>query len=428
MNSQINEWYKLDNAAKLFPAVSGISNTSIFRVSMILKDVVDSEILQHAINLVSPRFPSLMVKIRRGVFWNFLEHNPVELKLKQETTYPCSTINARQNNNHLLKILYYNKRISIEAFHSITDGAGCVEFLKTLVYQYLKLKGEELSDENLVLLPNDLPKKYETEDSLKRYYVEGEAAHNESTESYHITGTRYEPFGHNVTHGVMSAKKLNDYAKSLGATMTEYLCAVLIHSIYKEGERIKKNKLPISIAIPVNLRKMFPSKTLRNFFAVINVRVKTNDELTFEEILKIVKDYFIIANQKATLEKYISKNYKHEKGFVRKLVPLFIKKIAIKFVYDKIIDKNRTMTLSNVGNIAIPQSMSPFIERMDAIMYPSPRNPISVGLISVNDKLNITFIRTIVDNEIIADFFNTLSGIDGLDIQVYSNNWGFFGE
>ena len=53
------QWFKLDNAAKLYPAVSTSRWSSTFRVSAELEEMVDPLLLQDAVNRVLPRFPAL---------------------------------------------------------------------------------------------------------------------------------------------------------------------------------------------------------------------------------------------------------------------------------------------------------------------------------------------------------------------------------
>ncbi len=71
-----NKWYKLDNAAKIYPAISSPSKSSVFRVAVLLKSDVDPAILQEALSVTLPRFPTLAVKMKKGLFWYFLNRIP----------------------------------------------------------------------------------------------------------------------------------------------------------------------------------------------------------------------------------------------------------------------------------------------------------------------------------------------------------------
>lgn len=80
-----------------------------------------------------------------------------------------------------------------------------------------------------------------------------------------------------VIEGCVSVKSLLDLSKQHHVTITEFLVALWIYSIY-EGMSIKEQKKPVVISIPVNLRNYFPSETTRNFLKsykfLINLRNK----------------------------------------------------------------------------------------------------------------------------------------------------------
>ncbi|HAD20370.1 MAG TPA: hypothetical protein DCF42_08245, partial [Lachnospiraceae bacterium] len=61
-------------------------------------------------------------------------------------TYPCRYINAEANKNYLFRVTYFRRRINLEVFHVLTDGMGAINFLKELLYQYLRLAHRELAE------------------------------------------------------------------------------------------------------------------------------------------------------------------------------------------------------------------------------------------------------------------------------------------
>lgn len=420
----MNRWFKIDNAGKIFRSVSTESNTSIFRVSMILTEPVQEEALQNALDDVLKRFPTLAVKLEKGLFWDFLGENTEKLLVRKEEHYPCCPLKIGENGRYLLRVLYYNCRISVEVFHCLTDGLGAVEFLKTLVYRYLCILGKNIEDEGLILHPDELPNKYEMEDSFEKYYQAVRNGMFEETKAFHIEGTPLVPFGNNVIHGVMSSSLLNAVAKRNGSTITEYLTSVLIYSIYTETMKYGIYHDPIRVTIPVNLRKIFPSKTLRNFFTIVNVGVNACEELSFETILKEVSAQLKEKTKKENLYAIISGNIKLEKMLVARFIPVFIKNMAMRYGFENFGEDAKTITLSNIGHTKLPDSMSKYVAQMETIIYPTHKSPINCGVSSVNDNLTITFSRTILETEIIRSFFSFLVQHGGLDIKVYTNNWG----
>ncbi|MDF2984987.1 MAG: alcohol acetyltransferase [Eubacterium sp.] len=418
----MNRWFRVDNAGKIFRSVSKQSNTSVFRVSMLLNENVRKDELQKAVDIVLNRFPSFRVELRKGVFWDFLATNEDRLVIQPEEKYPCYPLNP--NEGYLFRVLYFNCRISVEIFHSLTDGTGAVEFLKTLVYQYLLLTGKNIEDEGLILHPDELPGKYETEDSFEKYYRAEHVKRIAETKAFHIEGTPLEPFGNNVIHGVMSSAALNSAAKQNGATITEYLSAVLIYSIYCETMKYGIYNKPIRVTVPVNLRKIFPSKTLRNFFTVVNVGIEPSENIDFQTILTEVSQQLKHKIKKENLYSVMASNIKLEKMLVARFVPVFIKNIAMRYGFKNFGENSKTITLSNIGNIKLPAAMSKHISHMEAIIYPTDKSPINCGVCSVNDNLTVTFSRTILEADIIRSFFSFLTHNSGLEIKVYTNNLG----
>ena len=124
--------------------------------------------------------------------------------------------------------------------------------------------------------------------------------------SFRIVGTPLEPFGNNIIHGVFPAKALNSHAKDKGVTLTEYLTASLIYAIYLSYQQYGLQKEPVVISVPVNLRRFFPSKTLRNFFAVANVGATVNAETGFDALLaEVSKEMKEKASKEALQERCV---------------------------------------------------------------------------------------------------------------------------
>ena len=422
----MDQWYRIDNTGKIFHAVSDATNSSVFRVSMILNEKVDPKYLQEALDIVAVRFPALTVRVRKGLFWDFMEHNDAQLIVKPEKEHPCTPIDRKENNAYLIRVLYFERRISVEIFHSLTDGGGAVEFLKTLIFQYLKEKGEAVETEGLVLSPKDTPKPEEVEDSFEKHATSHAVTRpgKRPGKAYQIQGTSFEPPGINVIHGVMDAGRLNAFSKSRGTTVTGFLTSVLIEVVHDERMTKDLTDGQVSIALPVSLRKQFPSTTLRNFFSVANIGVQMDGYMHLEDIIADVTGQLIKKTDQDTLQTGINRFVSLQKSLWIRGVPVFIKYPLMKFGFNQIGERAKTMTLSNLGNTKLPESMKPYVDRMEVILYPTRKSPINCGLGTVNDKLTITFARSIEEREIIQAFFRRLRKITGLDITVYSNEWG----
>ena len=420
----MEKWYKLDHAGKLFPAIADANNTSTYRISVMLTEPVREERLQQAADIVVNRFPTMATKMVKGVYWDYFSENKERLLIQPEQNFPCYPINLDSDSGHMIRVLYYGRKISVEAFHALTDGAGILEFVKTLLYQYLILNGKTINDEGLILLPEGIPTSIETEDSFQKYYKTGKAPRKTQSVAFHIPGELIIPHGNNVVHGTLSAKALNDIAKQNGVTITAYLTATLIYAIYLQTLRYSTEKANIAVCVPVNLRNLFPSKTLRNFFAAINIIIRTNPEKTFSDVLTEVSEQMNTKITKEYLYDEILANMKFEKMIALRFVPRFIKNMAIKYGYNLFGESKTTTTLSNLGRVVLPKDMAVFVESISAILYPTDSCPVNSTVCTVGDCLTITFSRKILQGNIIEEFFRLLVNQCELEVKIFSNEWG----
>lgn len=421
------EWYKLDNAAKVFPAASSSENTSTFRVAFTLKDKIKPDVLQKALDRSISRYPTLAVRLRRGLFWYYFEKNEQRLIVQEEKDWPCYRIDKYANNKYLIKVLYYDKRISVEVFHSLTDGKGAIEFLKTLVYEYLLLLGYDIDDENLILMAGNFPSKYEMEDSFQRYYKPCSTGKEKDEKAFQLEGELFEFFGNNVVHGMINSNEIKKIAKRYGVTITEYIVALMIFSIHNGNMKYGINEETISISVPVNLRGIFPSVTLRNFFSVVNVGMKLPQEPNLDDIIDEVSSQLKKKTQKENLYPRIAENIKFEKLLIARFIPLWFKNMVLKYVYYKT-NSSKTTSVTNLGRIIVPKDVEKHIEKVDAILYSSAKSPMNCAVCSIGEKLSITFSRTIKSPAIIKEFFNYLSREENLEVNLFTNKWGIEDE
>jgi hypothetical protein len=420
----MEEWYKLDHAGKLFPAVAGRENSSTYRLSMMLTSHVKPSVLQQALDSVIKRFPLLNVELRNGLFWKFLREKETRLMVEPESTYPCAPAALSTEDGSLVRVLYHGNKISVEIFHALTDGGGALEFLKTLVFQYLYLFGENVEDkEGLILPPASFARYAEAQDSFKAHYT-SVIADSRMPEALQIPGTRFSPYGHNVIHGMIHASRLNGVAKQKGVTLTAYLTAILIMAVYETTLPFNNENRPIVISMPVNLRKIFPSSSLRNFFAVINIGIQMKEGMTLDDVQGIVHAQMKEKTTKSYLTQAMASSMKYEKNLLSRFTPLKLKDMAIRYGFDHYGEEAKTLTLTNLGRVDIPASMAAHIESMETTMYPTAKSPMNCAVSSINDQLTITFARNIVESDVIRHFFRQLAILSGLDIRIVSNDWG----
>ncbi len=412
----------LDTTAHMFASTSSIRNSSTYRVAAVLADPVDEKSLQKALDKTVLRYPMMTKRLKRGLFWYYLENNDKPLLVQQENEYPAHLMQWEKNNNYLIKVLYFNHRISVEAYHVITDGTGLSEFLKTLLFHYFKELGEEGGPENKILLPESSDNE-EEEDAFRKYFLEKKGKDRMAEDkAYLIKGRHFSDFGNNVTVFKLRVSELKKEASRIGITITALLSSYVACAIDENEKRPSRRKKPIVIQVPVNLRKFFPSKTLRNFFGVVNISIPFDSFEDFDKGAGMVNAKLKSHLTKVHLEKVQKSNVAISTNIFSRITPLKLKDIFIPIGFKSIGENRKTIALSNIGMVDIPLWMQKNILCFEEVLYPTLKSPINIGVISMGDVLTVSFARNIEDARLIRSFCKQLAKI--ADVSVYSNIWG----
>lgn len=141
-------WYPLDDAAKIYPMSMTDGWMSVFRLSAYLDAPVEPSLLQLALGLTMPRFPFFATKIKRGVFWHYIDGVKRRFTVQPETELPCAPMNVAAGDSQSFRVLYYGRRVSVELFHILTDGTGGLAFLTALLLAFMTEAAHAASDES----------------------------------------------------------------------------------------------------------------------------------------------------------------------------------------------------------------------------------------------------------------------------------------
>ena len=418
-------WMKLDNAAKIYPAARTRSWSNVFRLSANLYEDIDLSVMQTALDITVRRFPSIAVRLDKGAFWYYLEELSAAPAIETELAFPVSRMSVKDLRKCAFRIIVHKKRVACEFFHSITDGNGGILFLKTLVAEYLELKhGIKIPYTCGVLDRREEPSESEMEDSFLKYSGDVAMSRNES-DAYKLKGTREPGEIKHVLTFTLSTSEVHKAAKSYGVSITAFLCAVLMQAILeiqeKKVHKIKRRKA-VKVLIPVNLRKMFPSDTLRNFVLYITPEIDPRmGEYTFEEICRTVYHQMGMELTPKRMQARVTTNVNSEKALIIKLMPLFIKNFVMKMVFNAVGERKSCLTLSNLGAAQIPDEMKPYIERFDFVLSPPASTPYNAGVVSFGDDMILTFTRDTKEPELEAHFTAVMRRL-GLRLKVESND------
>ena len=341
-------WYRLDTAALIFPAIARRDWCNAFRVSAGLYEPVDPAILQRATDDMRRRFPFYFVTLHKGFFWYYLEETGKSVRVRQDYAYPLTFMSSRELKENCLRVLYYKNRIAVEFFHSLTDGRGGSIFLCNLVARYLELKhGVEIPKEGLIVDWNAPPPAEEVEDSFLKNAAEVAAGRREEA-SYRLHGTRDEQGFKTLTCGVVDTQTLLDTAHRYHVTVTALLAAVMAESIIamQNTEQPRRRQRPVKITIPVDLRRLYGSRTMRNFSLVLNIGADPRyGDYTLEELCKTIYHQLCAYATPQNMASMIAANVQPQQAVALRLAPAALKNLVMDAVYrqsgeNKIVDIN----------------------------------------------------------------------------------------
>jgi len=322
------------------------------------------------------------------------------------------------------RVLYYNKKISIEISHSITDGTGVVIFLKSLLLEYFRLLNNNLclEKDHGIFFSHDPIDQEETEDAFHKYYQKHIPDPPKLKKAFHFPFKLNAKGEYNIITGIIPIEPLLAAAKKHHVSLTQYLLALYFDTIQ---EYIHSNKVklrhPVVMNVPVNLRNLYPSKTMRNFFISITPQIDFRlGTYSFDEILDYIKCYMKMSITRKNISRYIHKNVKNEKSLFVRLIPLFIKNLLLPVLYNKYAERNFTSSISNLGQITMPKSIENKIERFEFYPPPSRGNIIKLGVVSYKDKIYISFGSLTKTTEIEKIFFRKIRRMN-IPVKIETN-------
>ncbi len=418
------QWMRLDNAAKIYPAAIRRNWSNVFRQSVTLCEAVDVPVLQSALAVTVKRFPSIAARLRKGLFWYYLQQIDQPPVIGEEHSYPLCFMSKQELRRCAFRVIVYRDRIAVEFFHSLTDGTGAMVFLKTLTAEYLEEKYHiTVPAEYGVLDRRQAPQPEEIKDFFPEHAGPIPAGRKD-TDAWHMNGTAQTDGFLHLTCFRVPVQQALALAHQYNCTLTVFLSAVMMQAL----QQLQAEKCPnrrrhkrIKLLIPVNLRKLYGVNTLRNFamYTIPELDPRMG-EYSFEEIVNVIRHKMGLEITAKHMSSVIATNVNDEKNPLVRLIPLPIKNMVMKAIFDSVGEKKSCLTLSNIGLVQLPEVMRQYVRRMDFILGVQAAAPYNCGTLSYGDTIYINFIRNIKEPELERHFFAVLQQM-GLPATVESN-------
>lgn len=415
------KWYRMDNSAMIYPMVITQKTQSIFRLGVALNEVVDGNFLRIGLSTALERYPFFKVELKHGLFRHFLDENLHYPIVEKNEGNLLEIFNFKHNRHYLFRLTYYEKKVFMDFFHGLCDGAGAMEFLKTVIYYYFKSQNKLMPRDNIITLSTPV-KEGETEDAFLKYYqkidiVEG-TKKMAGGSAFRVPEKQFSGEGLGLIQLNVNTSKLLNLCRSYNCTITVFLSALSLFVIAKKYKEINKKEDYVAF-IPINLRKIFESSTLGNFTLFAKCKVSPNEEIDLEKYIAIVKKDLLAQTDKKELITKISFTSLMDKLYFLRFMPLALKGFISRIGRDISGKSKQTMIISNLGKIDMDNEGN----NIDYFFFNQncgKNAPINMGVVSYNEKTVISFSRKLISTEIERDFVKHLTYF-GLDVTVSSN-------
>lgn len=404
--------YAIDNASILYLSLIRKDHTNTYRFTMTLTEEVCPDILQMAVDRVYRRFPTVIAGFCPGFFHYF--QVPAKTPPQVQPDPGCLiTMTKEEIRKCAYRVYYQGKTIVIEAFHALTDGYGAIASFTTLVAEYLRLKyGVHIPVTETLVDIEQSPMLNELEDSYLDY-EKGDPLHLPSRYAYQLPGGNADRDAVRTSKFTIPTRKLLDAAHRHGVSITTLLSSVMATSVMEIQQKHGSGQVqPVRIMVPVDLRRMFPSRTLRNFILYVLPTMEPQDrEKPFSQLLRSFARQMHSQVEQERMASIMAYNVKTQRSWYFQIIPLFLKCALMRLIYRFFGESNSSVTVTNLGNVTLPEEMRDFVENIEVTLTPRVRSPYNCAIISYNGLLSINISRFPQKTELEEIFFRNLNAV-----------------
>lgn len=408
---------KIDTASIMFSALSTKHWGRTFRFAAILKDEVDPDILKKAAEDLRTFFPCMYSSLRKGFFWNYQELTDELPEIRQEWARPLLPITKRNDSKPDFRLVYLKNRLAIECSHSLGDGKGVMIYFKRLLERYTDLKNGETKAFSSSVTPEE-----RSANAFSDYFVKGgEKAKDTLKKAYHFS-EKYEDDYLKLIFAMMPAEEIKSRAHQHAMTVTEYLSCVLILGVIRAAKEPIKE--PVTIAVPVNLRRFFETHSARNFTVQTHITFEPDgrQDITLDEICEKTRNELKSQLKRDELQKTLNKFGSLAANPVLKIVPNVIKLPALRKIQKNTHNKFTTI-FTNYGECVLDEKLSENVKRLEFINGDTRNYGLAVtcSCISYNGMLSLCFSMANRDTSFATECIRILTE-NGTKVRVESTD------
>ena len=383
--------FAIDNASLLFLALMRKKYTNIFRFSMTLKEPIRPDVLQTAVDRIYRRFPTIICGFRPG-FFHYIQFPAKQPPQVQPDPGCLITMPISQIHTCAFRVFYQDKTISIEAFHATTDGYGATVCISTLVAEYLRLLyGMEI--------PPAMPLRSLEEDFQDFEVADDFITHQggkpllvPSRYAYQIPGDAQLSQPITTTCHSYLTKDILDAAHRYGVSANTLISTVMATSVMEmqvrhQGENAGK---PVRIMVPCDLRRLYASRTLRNFVLYTLPTMEPSERhMPIEKLMQKFQHEIRSQMDKSRLSSIMAYNVGTQRAWYFRMMPWVLKRTALRIGYRFFGESNSSITVTNLGNVKFPEQMQAHVEDFQVMLTPRVSSPFGCTVMSYGDKISM---------------------------------------
>lgn len=364
---------RIDNSALYHCAMMSEKYMNSFRLKLIFKEEIDQTLLSKVCNGMIKRFPSFFASITNDNFWYYTK--ALENIIIHKYDGEFQTIKYLDINKYAVALLCDDKTLVLEVFHAISDGAGALYVFKEIVKEYINLKeGKKVKYQDYLLEENidsynDVPLIPKVKETIK------------IKNPYMFNGKNFDAIPQ-VRAYEIDLEHFKTFSKGLSCTVND----LIVLLFYRAIRDLKNDERQISLLLPINLRKLFDSKTVKNFIITSKILLDSDEDTM---IINDIKKQLKAQNNFTNLAYEVNKINRLYRSSIIKFIPLIIKCMFIKLVYHIGRKENTCITLSNLGKVEFGDYYDKHIDSLSFALSPRFNGPYNCGIVSYGNKLII---------------------------------------
>lgn len=421
-----SSWKRLNNASNGFSLISCKSISCVYRLSADLYSPVLVPKLQLAVDKTLEAYPEFRIQLKAGFFWHFYTQLDEPFQIQPEVKQLNQAILPLEE-AWLFRLIAGDKRIAVEYNHTLTDGSGALEFFQHLLDLYFQEESENKPPLHLETKPAVA---FESDEDpyLKMAYDTVKQSFHFQHKAYRLPGKQLPNWDFKSIRAMIAVAEIKAYSKEKAVSITETIVATYLYSaLLLQEEAYRQNKLKkrkvLRVMVPVNMRSLTGTKTMQNFFLYVAPEIDPRlGDYSFEDVLKHVHHSMRRDVEKKRLNQQMKANLASQWSWYVRIIPLFIKRPMIRWIYKRREKSYFSGMISNLGLVRNQNAteangeVKKHIKNMDFLVTPQVNN-LGLGMITYEDTLVLNFGRITDSTDFEKMFIQTLSSL-GINARV----------